>query len=128
VIEGAPLHWGGGGDGVSEGVAVEGEEGGPVETGGDGGGLAPGRKGALVRHLEEQELGQLLDVVAVGETVVAEDVAGVPEFGDELLGVVGGHEHPRLAVWRGVSTPRSTYEAPPGLRTSVSSGGGLAPC
>jgi hypothetical protein len=32
----------------------------------------------LVGHLEEEEVGELLDVVAVGEAVVAEDVAIVP--------------------------------------------------
>ena len=38
----------------------------------------------LVRHLEEQEVGQLLDIVAVGEAVVTEDVAIVPELLDNL--------------------------------------------
>ncbi|MEA2594697.1 MAG: hypothetical protein QOF01_1166, partial [Thermomicrobiales bacterium] len=42
-------------------------------------------------HLEEEEVGELLDVVAVGEAVVAADVAIVPEFLDDLSGVGGGH-------------------------------------
>ena len=33
----------------------------------------------LVRHLEEQEVRQLLDIVAIADAVVAEDVAIVPE-------------------------------------------------
>ena len=46
--------------------------------------LAPRRLRLLVRHLEEQQVGELLDVVAVGEAVVAEDVAVVPELLDDL--------------------------------------------
>ena len=42
----------------------------------------------LVGHLEEQQVRQLLDVVAVGEAVVAEDVAVVPELLDDLLRLV----------------------------------------
>lgn len=68
-------------------VAVAGEEGGPVQPGGDGRGTAPGGLGLLVGHLEEEQVGELLDVVAVGEAVVAEDVAVVPELLDDLLGV-----------------------------------------
>ena len=41
------------------------------------------RLGALVGHLEEQQIGELLDVVAVGHAVVAQDVAVVPEFLDD---------------------------------------------
>lgn len=40
-----------------------------------------------MRHLEEQQVRQLLDVVAVGKAIVADDVAVVPEFGDDLLRV-----------------------------------------
>ncbi len=43
---------------------------------------------ALVRHLEEQQVGELFDEVAVAEAVVAQDVAVVPQLLDELLGVV----------------------------------------
>ena len=39
-------------------------------------------------HLEEQQIGQLGDVLMVGDAVVLEDVAQVPEFADD---VVGGH-------------------------------------
>ena len=41
--------------------------------------------GLLVGHLEEQQVRQLLDVVAVGEAVVAKDVAVVPELLDQSL-------------------------------------------
>jgi hypothetical protein len=41
-----------------------------------------------VGHLEEQEQGPLLDVIAVGEAIVAEDVAVIPELLNDLLGVV----------------------------------------
>ena len=38
----------------------------------------------LVGHLEEQQVGELLDVVAVGHAVVAQDVAVVPEPLDDV--------------------------------------------
>ena len=38
-----------------------------------------------MRHFEEQQESQLLDVVSVRQTVVAEDGAVVPEFLDQLL-------------------------------------------
>ena len=37
----------------------------------DDGWLVIGRLGALVRHFQEQQKGELLDVIAVGEPVVA---------------------------------------------------------
>ena len=43
----------------------------------------------FVGHLEEQQIGELFDVVAVGQPVVAQDVAVVPELVDERLRV--GH-------------------------------------
>ena len=39
----------------------------------------------LVRHLQEQQVGELLDVVAVRQPVVAQDVAVVPEPLDEAV-------------------------------------------
>ncbi len=38
------------------------------------------------RHFEEEKEGELFDVIAVGEAVVAEDIAVVPEFVDERGG------------------------------------------
>ena len=40
----------------------------------------------LLRHLEEQQVGQLGDVLVVGDAVVLEDVAEVPELGDDVVG------------------------------------------
>ena len=34
----------------------------------------------LIRHFEEQEKRQLLDAIAVGQPVITQDVAGVPEL------------------------------------------------
>jgi hypothetical protein len=42
----------------------------------------------FLRHLEEEDVGQLRDVLMVGDPVVLEDVAEVPELLDD---VVGGH-------------------------------------
>lgn len=41
------------------------------------------RPGALVGHLEEQQIGELLDVVAIRHAVVTQDVTVVPEFLDD---------------------------------------------
>ena len=38
---------------------------------------------ALVGHLEEQQIGELLDIVAIAHAVVAKDVAVVPELLDQ---------------------------------------------
>src|ERR671926_1486893 len=69
-------------------VAVPPEQAGPVVAVGHRRGTAPGRQGLLVGHLEEEQVGELLNVVAVGEAVVAEQVAVAPELLDDLLGVV----------------------------------------
>src|SRR5262249_30743425 len=68
-------------------------EGGEVGPGAVGGAPDPARSAgfagfadmgevdaALVRHLEEEKVGDLLDVVAVVDPVVAEGVAEAPEF------------------------------------------------
>jgi hypothetical protein len=39
-----------------------------------------------IRHLEEQEIGQLGDVLVIGDPLVLEDVAEVPQFGDDVVG------------------------------------------
>ena len=54
-------------------------------------GSVAGRLRPLVGHLEEEQVGELLDVVAVGQAVVAQDVAVVPELLDDLLTMVCGH-------------------------------------
>jgi hypothetical protein len=51
---------------------------------GHGGGLVEGRPPLLVGHLEEEQIRQLLQVIAVGQPVVPQDVAVVPELLNEL--------------------------------------------
>src|SRR5262249_36770873 len=58
---------------------------GPAVTPGDGL-LVAGRLGALLGHLEEEEGGELFEVVLVGEAVVAQDVAEGPEFLNDAIG------------------------------------------
>ena len=82
--------------------AVELDEAGPVVIVGDGGLLVVGRAGPLVVHLEKEKIGELLDVVAVRDSVIAEEVAIVPDFVDEI-GSGGGHQ----AVSGGVATVSS---------------------
>ena len=57
----------------------------------------------LVRHLQEEQVGELLDVVAVGQAVVAQDVAVVPELLDDLLGMIGRHSDIGMANGKEVS-------------------------
>jgi hypothetical protein len=48
---------------------------------------------ALVVHLQEQQKGDLLDVVAIADALVAQDVGVVPDLGDEgAVVVVGVHD------------------------------------
>jgi hypothetical protein len=42
-----------------------------------------------VGHLKEEQVGELLDVVAVGQAVVPEDVAVIPELLNDLLDGIG---------------------------------------
>jgi hypothetical protein len=42
--------------------------------------LIVGRFGALVGHIREEQVGQLLDVVTLGEPVVTEQITVGPEF------------------------------------------------
>src|SRR5882724_1364166 len=58
----------------------------PAQVFGDDGGLAVRRFGLLVRHFQEEQERELFDVVAVGEAVVAEKIAVVPEFLDDSVG------------------------------------------
>ena len=64
--------------------AVDFHEAGQVVVLGDGGPVVVGRTGALVVHFEEEEIGELLDVIAVRDAVIAEKIAVVPDFGDEI--------------------------------------------
>ena len=40
----------------------------------------------LLGHFEEQQIGQLGNVLVVGDSVILEDVTEVPEFGDDVVG------------------------------------------
>jgi hypothetical protein len=71
--------------------AIEADEAGPVAVTRYERLLVVGRFGPLVGHFEEEQEGELLDVVAVGEAVVAEQVAVVPELLDNLLAMRAGH-------------------------------------
>ena len=65
----------------------------------------------LVRHLEEQQIRQLFDVVAVAHPVVAKDVAVVPEFLNDLRGLA--HPLNSLQLLRPLVTqpgPRQAYK------------------
>ena len=66
-------------------VAVAGQQVWPSEAVGDGRRLVArqqgvGRAAALVHHLEEDEVGELFQVVAVGQPGIAQDVAVVPQL------------------------------------------------
>jgi hypothetical protein len=67
-------------------VAVFLEQAGPGVLRGHRAGLLVRRPGALVGHLQKQQIGELLDVVAIRHAVVAQHVAVVPEFLDDAVG------------------------------------------
>ncbi len=68
-------------------IPVARQQTGPGELLGHGGRLVERRTRLLIRHLEEQQKRQLLHIIAVGQTVIAENVAVIPELLDELGGV-----------------------------------------
>lgn len=70
-------------------IPIELEQRRPTEALGNRRLLLEGRFRLLVGHLQEQKERQLLDVVAIREPVVTQDVALVPELLDEGLGI--GH-------------------------------------
>ena len=55
--------------------------------------LAVRRARTLIGHLEEQQIGELFDVVAIAHALVAQDVAVVPELLDE-----GGSVHMLISL------------------------------
>src|SRR6266699_4552457 len=80
-------------------VSIAAQQAFPVIVSGNARGLVVGRLGAFMRHFEEEQVGELLDVVTIRHAVVAQDVAVVPEFLDDVLRV-GGHEWAPLMVCR----------------------------
>ena len=68
--------------------------------------LGPG----LLGHLEEEEVRQLGDVLVVGDAVVAEDVAELPELRDDVVGRRAAHRRrmggTNAEAWEGECTER----------------------
>ena len=46
-----------------------------------------GRLRVLIRHLEEDQVGELLQIVAIADAVIAQRVAEAPDFGNDGCGV-----------------------------------------
>jgi hypothetical protein len=42
-----------------------------------------GRLALLIRHFEEEQKRELLDIITIGETIIAKDVAVVPQLLNE---------------------------------------------
>ena len=74
----------------------------------------------LVGHLQEQQVGELLQVVAVGQPVVAQHIAEVPQSLHQRLGVVTRHHltlrrrHRRGVGFHGRSAWSRSSDADPG--------------
>ena len=68
---------------VFERNAIKFKQAGPNVFGGDDGRLVKGRLGPLMRHLQEKQIGELFQVVAVGKPGITQDVAVVPELLDD---------------------------------------------
>ena len=81
-------------------VAILGQQRRPILALGNGRRLVKGRTRLLIRHFEEQQKRQLLHIIAVGQTIVEENVALVPKLLDEGVGIA--HERQRIKT----STPR----------------------
>src|SRR6266536_6141858 len=56
--------------------------------------LVIGRLRALIGHFEEEQVGELLDIVAVGHTIVTQEVTVVPEALDDRLCCCGHVKYP----------------------------------
>ena len=81
--------------------AAAGGEAGPAVVLGDADIAAVGRSGVFVRHLEEDQVGQLLKVVAVADAVVTQRGAETPDLRDD-----GGGVHlPDSVSWRASASP-----------------------
>lgn len=61
-------------------IAIGLEQSGPVKTLRNRRLLAPRRPALLVGHFEEKQERELLDVVAIGQAVIPQDVAVIPEL------------------------------------------------
>jgi hypothetical protein len=65
---------------VEQRIAVKREEPGPSVIGGHQARLAVRRPGSLVGHLEEQQVGELLDVVAIRHAIITKHIAVIPKL------------------------------------------------
>jgi len=65
----------------------------PVVRHRDGQFAAIGRPAELVGHFQEQEVGELFEVVAVADTIIAQSVAEGPNLANDRGGVVGFGGH-----------------------------------
>jgi hypothetical protein len=70
-------------------IAVALEESLPIKIFGNPRPLIKRSPALLIRHLEEEQKRQLLDVIAVRQPVIAQDVAVIPEFLNELVRLIG---------------------------------------
>ena len=68
-------------------VAIQLDQRFPTESFRNGTWLVERRLRLLIRHFQEQQIGQLLHVVAIRQAIIPEDVAVVPKFLNELLGM-----------------------------------------
>jgi len=66
-------------------IAVQAHKTLPIDALGNWRELVERRPTLLIRHLQEQEKRQLLDVVTIGQPVIPQDVAVIPEFLNELV-------------------------------------------
>lgn len=66
-------------------VAVEFDQSIPTESFRDRAWFVEWWTALLIGHFEEEEIGQLFDIIAVGETVILENIAVIPKLLDELL-------------------------------------------
>src|ERR1022692_2712089 len=98
-------------------IAIQLQERGPTEPLRDGGRLVEGRLRLLVRHFQEQQKRQLLHVIAVGQAVIPQDVAVVPE----LLNKCSRVAHGAIIPVFGSSTTTSTHAVPLNGRNALPS-------
>ena len=68
-------------------IPIFGKERRPIEAFGNGRRFVERGLRLLIGHFQEEEKRELLDVITVRETVITKNIAVVPEFRDELLGI-----------------------------------------
>src|SRR5207244_3900167 len=76
--------------------------------------LRAGERGPVVGHLEEEQEGELLQVVLVREPVVAEDIAVGPELLADASGLFAHAVALLLGLWR-----RGVWRTPTAARSAL---------